>query len=123
MQVGPDGAMYVINYAAWFGPATTTSIVRIDYTGTCRPVIATAIAPERPRALVKARGMVLEVEAEGAYTLLIGDVRGRTLASFRGEGSGRFDLAGLLGNRPGVYAAKVATSRGVSLQNVVLGPR
>ncbi len=39
VQMGPDGAMYVINYgsAGYFAFDQNTSIVKITYTGTCHP--------------------------------------------------------------------------------------
>lgn len=38
-QAGPDGALYVINYAGWFNANAETAIARIAYTGTCRPTL------------------------------------------------------------------------------------
>jgi cytochrome c len=37
LQIGPDGALYIINYAGWFNSSKSTTILRIDYMGTCRP--------------------------------------------------------------------------------------
>ena len=37
LQQGPDGALYVINYAGYFSATGQTSIVRIAYEGDCRP--------------------------------------------------------------------------------------
>jgi hypothetical protein len=35
--MGPDGAMYIINYAGWFGTHQFQNIARFIYTGDCRP--------------------------------------------------------------------------------------
>jgi cytochrome c len=43
MKFGPDGALYVINYAGWFSADAATSIQRIDYKGTCLPNTPNAI--------------------------------------------------------------------------------
>jgi cytochrome c len=123
-QQGPDGALYIMNYAGWFSGATETSIQRIEYTGTCRPEIATTLAPER--AKVHAQGTILDVAGlEGAYTLIIGDLQGRTLATYQGQGGDaeRFDLSALVGNRAGVYTARLVSGRGASVHAVMLGGR
>jgi cytochrome c len=46
-KVGPDGAFYIINYAGFYGPSDASSIVRIEYTGTCRPEIKTTATIKR----------------------------------------------------------------------------
>ena len=128
MKMGPDGAMYVINYAGWFGPATTTSIQRIEYTGTCRPAVVTAIAPgngpvtgsEKDHGL-RASGMMVEVEGSGDHVLRIGDLRGRALATFTGSGPGRYDLSEKVGNRAGLYTARLTSGRNTVSKTVFLG--
>ena len=124
-QLGPDGAFYVINYAGWFSPATTTGIVRIEYTGSCRPEISsvTGLAPV-VRAQAKAPGMTVEITAaEGRHRLSVADVRGRVLATFSGAGAAEYDLAEAVGNRPGIYFAKLTTAAGTSSRTLVLGAR
>jgi cytochrome c len=123
-QQGPDGALYIMNYAGWFGAATTTGIQRIEYTGGCRPVMSTGLAPDRSR--MQARGTSLDVDGlEGSYTVVIGDLQGRTLKTLRGEGARSFDLASLAsnGNTAGVYTAKLISAHGVKLHSFVLGAR
>jgi hypothetical protein len=123
IEMGPDGAMYVINYAGWFGPASTTGIVRIDYTGSCRPELATSIARVE-RAVVRGSGMKVEIDgAEGRYELAIADLRGRTLATFTGSGAASYDVAAAVGHRAGLYVARLATSAGLFSRTVVLGSR
>ncbi len=36
-EMGPDGALYVINYAGWFNSNQNTNIARFEYTGDCHP--------------------------------------------------------------------------------------
>jgi cytochrome c len=128
LQTGPDGALYVMNYAGWFGPATTTGIVRIEYTGACSPEdIGTSLNPGRVpvfKADIKARGMAVEVTGyEGNHELVIGDMRGRTLAAFRGTGDRKYGLAEAVGNRPGLYTARLVTPEGVATGTLVLDGR
>ncbi|MDB5051576.1 MAG: secreted glycosyl hydrolase [Fibrobacteres bacterium] len=123
MKTGPDGALYILNYAGFFTASAQTGIVRIDYTGSCRPDIATAIAaPEK--SMVQARGMMVEVEAsQGRHELAIGNLQGRTLATFKGEGAMAYDVAGAVGNHPGLYIAKLTTAAGVFSRTLILGGR
>jgi cytochrome c len=37
LETGPDGALYIINYAGWFNSNENTNIARIEYVGDCRP--------------------------------------------------------------------------------------
>lgn len=46
IEQGPDGALYVINYAGYFNATAQTSIVRIAYAGDCRPPLPKLERPE-----------------------------------------------------------------------------
>ncbi len=53
LRQGPDGALYLSNYSnALFGANATTSIMKISYTGTCRPLQPTL---EKPVGLAQTR--------------------------------------------------------------------
>ncbi len=62
-KLGPDGAIYLMNYAGNYGTTDATAIVRIEYTGTCRPEVKppVSLAPRMPRLTARARGTRLEV--------------------------------------------------------------
>ncbi|MDQ3003224.1 MAG: PQQ-dependent sugar dehydrogenase [Fibrobacterota bacterium] len=50
---GPDGALYIVNYGSgYFTSSSNTSIVKISYTGTCRP---TDLKLETPTGLAQTR--------------------------------------------------------------------
>jgi hypothetical protein len=36
-EMGPDGALYIVNYAGWFNSNVNTNISRMIYTGNCQP--------------------------------------------------------------------------------------
>ena len=59
LKIGPDGALYVINYAGLFESGPNTGISRIEYTGTCRPDVPKLETPEAiaPRARSLSGGM------------------------------------------------------------------
>jgi cytochrome c len=88
-QQGPDGALYVNNYAGYRTASTETGIIRIDYVGDCRPSLprletpASIAAPSIPRGLkmdlVRAMGTYVEVTAEGRFRFEARDVRGKTV--------------------------------------------
>lgn len=125
-QQGPDGALYVINYSGWFNATVTTAIIRIEYSGSCRPgtvaLSGAAVAPGRTH--LKLRGPILEVGEVGRHTLQIADMQGRVVASFQGEGAASYDLSRVTEGRgalSGLYMARLATAAGSHSRAVVLG--
>jgi cytochrome c len=128
MQMGPDGALYIINYAGWFGPAATTSIQRIEYSGTCRPAVDISPNPQKGGNIKDYRfsdfsvsGMSIEVFGiSGAYSLSIQDLQGRQIANFQGSGPNKYDLSEKVGHRPGLYLARFSHTGGVSAQTILL---
>ncbi len=121
MKMGPDGALYVIQYAGWFNAGTTTGILRIDYSGTCRPELPTAVVPSLMRNPgFRSMGMSIDITAPGHHALRVSDLRGRCLADFGGEGAHRYDLAAVLAHRGGTYLVRLETSRGTESRRVVL---
>ncbi|HKP98243.1 MAG TPA: PQQ-dependent sugar dehydrogenase [Fibrobacteria bacterium] len=91
-QQGPDGALYVINYAGWFNSNSETSIARITYTGTCRPAIPNTVeegavarrtAPASPWLLNFGPALRVKVPA-GMNGFRLHDAAGRILAERHG---------------------------------------
>ncbi len=122
-QQGPDGALYVINYAGWFGAASTTAILRIEYTGSCLPVLPTGLAPIE-RSLVRADGMSVDITGfDGAFTVIVGDLQGRTLGSYHAHGGSSFDLGAIVGHRAGLYTTRLVSAQGTAVRTVLLGAR
>ena len=112
-KVGPDGALYAINYAGNYNTVSSTAIVRIEYTGTCRPEVqpTSAILTDtrlRPDALRFRNGRI-RVNTDGESRLRIWDSRGRLrlVRDFRGRED--FDPAALLGNGSGLYEATLVS--------------
>jgi hypothetical protein len=93
VQIGPDGALYIINYAGWFNSSNSTTILRIDYMGTCRPNPLSG-RKTAPPGMFSLRGMMAEVgAAAGKYVLSVTDLRGKTLATIAGQGAGIHDMS------------------------------
>ncbi len=112
---GPDGAIYVIMYAGWHTATTGTHIGRIEYTGTCRPTVATAIgsnAAAPGAASFRATLDRISVFAVGESTVIIRDLRGRVLFTSRQTGPRELPLGKTLLRESGVYLVSLATVRG-----------
>jgi cytochrome c len=45
LHMGPDGALYYLNYSGWFSSTKTTKIGRLEYTGKCRPLTPVPVLP------------------------------------------------------------------------------
>lgn len=102
MQMGPDGALYVLNYAGYFNSTAATSIVKVSYAGTCRPALpklemANTSAVAR---LAGPTGSALE-----AGVVLLGLDRALRLAPGRAHRNLRFELVDLNGRLN--YAGRV----------------
>ena len=123
MQIGPDGALYVVNYAGYRTVTANTSIVRIEYTGSCRPaditgVMARSGAAPGPRLDVLPGGeLSVGVAATGAFTLEVLDIRGRSVASRSGKGESRLRLEEV--RNPGVYILRAVSADGVASRKIV----
>jgi glucose/arabinose dehydrogenase len=85
LQLGPDGALYYLNYAGWASTSPQTRIGRLEYTGSCRPstpvpVLPTAIGPKPATGY----GLVAPVLAGGLLRLPAG-YRGVELFDLSGK--------------------------------------
>jgi cytochrome c len=110
MEIGPDGMLYVIEYAAGnFAFSASTRISRLEYTGECRPETpvppeqsAAARGPGRPalRLLAPvAGGRAVRLPA-GVPGFSLHDVRGAELWSYRRADAGREEAVRLPGTLP-----------------------
>lgn len=89
MEIGPDGALYVVEYAGWFGATAETAISRVEYTGTCADA---ALFPAPISALRDAgrmnglgSGALLNVDARAGTAVLPEGVRGLALYDLKGS--------------------------------------
>lgn len=86
LDVGPDGNLYVIEYAAGnFQSTASTKLSRIEYIGTCQP--ATPVPPNLPTAL-DARGRLKDrmlARVDGGAVTLPASALGFTLYDIRGS--------------------------------------
>jgi cytochrome c len=87
-QAGPDGAMYVVNYAGYRTVTVNTGIVRIEYTGDCRPLtpkletptgLARVPSPGIPEKGIRVRGKSMSMTFSGPHGMDMRDLQGRAL--------------------------------------------
>ncbi len=138
-KVGPDGAFYLMNYAGNYGTVDATAIVRIEYTGTCRPDVQPPTAIRNPgnagdsgdgpgagsgRAVeadaIALSGMRLEIRRGGESMLRVWQPDGKVLCERKVRGGDAIDLAGALGNRRGLYAVAVSAAGMIAAPKLML---
>jgi hypothetical protein len=106
MRQGPDGAMYLLNYAKFqYTKDETTGIFRIEYAGNCKPVVGCMTKTDpgyNPLANFQDSSLCQSVGLRNAES---GDaalrIQGRTVR-IAAMGRHRIDLYDIAGNR--VYA-------------------
>jgi hypothetical protein len=113
-----------VNYGGYFNSTAATALVRLEYSGTCRPAPVSAMRrfPGLRDAPIRVEGFTLTIGEAGAYRVEVVDTRGRVVAAFRGRGEGRYDLSTMLRERPGVYSVRLETAAG-SRSRALLFPR
>lgn len=138
LQQGPDGALYVANLNCMGGFASGTTrysdacsgILRIEYKGSCAD---TGFYPRSPATGIRkaeriVRGTVdwlrvgpeaLSVLTEGPHAIRIRDMRGREMASMRGDGRKHYPMPGAL-SHTGLYILEVKTNHGVNRRSFLL---
>jgi cytochrome c len=115
---GPDGALYAINYSGYFSTVPTTAIVRLEYTGSCRPVTSGVLDPKPIGEAFAVRGWTLAARETGSG-IRVADLTGRTLYSSREPGR-IHDLAPALHGRAGLYIVTVDAPSGARTRKLAL---
>lgn len=69
LELGPDGALYLLEYDGWFNAGTKTSINRWEYRGTCKDA---ALIPPTPSTALRDAG---RLNGLGAGSLFAADLR------------------------------------------------
>lgn len=114
-QGGPDGALYLVNYA---GNRTTpvndiTGIIKIEYTGDCLPppIVDRVGGRGETGALgIDVIGTRISIADAGAHTVVVSDFSGRVLERHMGKGPKQYDLGNL---KAGRYLVRITTGQGV----------
>jgi hypothetical protein len=125
MQFGPDGALYVVNYNGYRTSGPNTAIIRIEYSGDCRPPepkleTPATVAIETGRTgrpgkgphveVTGASGLLVTVATEGAFSLDVRDLTGRLVLSRQAKGPAPIALSEV--RQAGVYFLQVRNAEG-----------
>jgi len=90
LRQGPDGAMYLLNYAVnQYTNDATTGIYRIEYTGTCRPSVAIGITPF-DRSIVDFQNHTVRISSMGRHSFVIYNVAGKPVFARAGFGRAEY---------------------------------
>ncbi len=118
LNMGTDGALYVINYAGYRTTSAATGLYRVEYRGTCRP--STPILPDLragARNLLELRGLEVSVLTSGNHSLEVRDLQGKTVAFRQGKGQARYSFSDL--KTPGVYLLNFSSAEGKAARKLV----
>jgi glucose/arabinose dehydrogenase len=100
LEMGPDGALYVLHYGGYRTNSAATGIFRIEYRGTCRPT-SVSVAFQRERSgveMASLNGKMLHVTATGDHRVEMRDASGRLLWARGAPGAADYDLGSLNGS-------------------------
>lgn len=115
---GPDGALYIVNYSGYFSTVASTAIVRLEYTGNCRPITSGVKDVRTAAREFTARGWSLSLREAGS-AVRVADLGGRTLYSAPVAGH-IHDLAPALHGRAGLYIVTVDAPSGARTRKLAL---
>ena len=113
-QAGPDGALYIDNYAGNRSVPVNpnTGIIKIEYTGSCVTVGNTRrqVEMEKARLGFAMDGQRIVLSRTGNYAIEVSALSGRVIARQAGQGPAQYDLRQI--RKPGVYLIRVTTAQG-----------
>lgn len=120
LKVGPDGALYVIDYGpGWHSSSFTTHIGRIEYTGSCHPGIATGLTTRLSPMRVKVSPRSITVDEPGPHLVRSHDFRGREIRVLRGPGPGPMSHPLARGSDKGVLFVTVEAAKAVRRKHAI----
>ena len=111
LQIGPDGALYLVNYAGYRTTTAGTGIYRIEYRGTCLPT-TTAMRKAAVKIDFAFDGAYLKMDQAGPHRIEVRSLTGRVEWLKNGTGAMRYDLRSV--QAPGLHIISVTTPAGRS---------
>ena len=115
--MGPDGAMYIMNYSGYRTWNEKTGLLRVEYHGGCNPVsLAPQAKPSRHADMAQHR---LQLNEPGLHRIVISDASGRISEKMSVMGPGPVSL------RParGLRVLEVTYPDGSSVRSLIADPR
>jgi glucose/arabinose dehydrogenase len=121
LRIGPDGALYAVDYAGFWAPSPTSALLRIAYIGDCHAVV-TGFAPSRPGPEpFGLSGRSLRVTCKGRYRVSLADAAGRSVFHAEADAPGLYDLGAMSRGMKGIGMLAVRTESGVYVRKVLAG--
>ncbi len=109
VQMGPDGALYVMNYSGFRSWNAQTGLLRVEYHGDCHPVSNVALTLPGPR--FRLEGTRLRIDYAGRHRLSVADPLGRLESLQAGAGPAEYELGA--GLAPGLHILRIVFPGGV----------
>lgn len=116
LRMGPDGALYVINYSGYRTWNARTGILRVEYHGECRPASTQAQVARTLAGGWYSRGLIT-IDAAGPHEMTVVDPSGRTELRRAGSGPAEYDLSGSLAS--GIHIIRIRTAEGSVERKIV----
>jgi cytochrome c len=121
LRMGPDGALYAIDYAGFWAPSLTSALVRIAYAGDCRAVVTGVAAnPRGPEPFVLS-GRSLRVTCKGRCRVSLSDPAGRTVYRADADAPRAYDLGEMTRGIKGLGMLTVRTESGIYVRKLLAG--
>jgi len=107
LQMGPDGALYVLNYSGYRTWNAKTGILRVEYHGDCHPVSTYGQALVVHLQVTLAAGLI-KVADSGPHQVTVLSPAGKVEYQRKGDGAAGYDVRAVLGH--GVHLIRVENS-------------
>ena len=119
LQMGSDGAMYVMNYSGYRTYDAKAGLLRITYNGTCQPAVVPLLNAHirDARTLMEVRGLNVSILATGIHSVEVRSLSGKLMASRKGSGLARYTFDEL--KNPGIYLVYLNSDEGRRVQKII----
>ena len=119
IQMGSDGAMYIMNYSGYRTYDTKSGLIRITYNGTCQPAVVPLLNARirDARTLMDVHGLNVNVLATGIHSLEVRNLLGKVMASRNGTGLAHYTFTEL--KSPGIYLVYLNSTEGRRVQKII----
>ncbi len=122
IKVGPDGAMYILNYDGYYS-TMNPSVARVTYTGSCVVVASVAVKPKitEPEVEFSVTQNDFWIGEQGPHEFSLYDLQGHRLVRLLGTGPTQYSFADLHSRyqlKAGIYLARLQTTRGTLFRKI-----
>ncbi len=116
---GPDGALYLVNYAGFLGSTLETSLLRIEYAGDCQRAVSSTRTQLFSPSLFSLIGHKLLVTYKEPYRLMIRDIQGNIKFEENTQTNKEYDLRHITNKLSGVLFVSIQTLKSNNFAKIV----